>query len=370
MTIERIARLNDCWVFRDFTWPGDLPGFARYNLIYGWNASGKTALSRLFRALEAKTAPPDGQVIVTVNGRDVSNDEFAQVTLPVRVFNRDFIAESVFPTDGDVAPIFVLGKENVEKQKQVEQLKKTLADEQAKLANNRQNRANVKKTLRTFCTDKGGVIREVLRSPGTNPYNNYDKRDFDRRVEEMIRAGDRQSHELSHEGHEKLLAQLRSSPKPRLQALTYQLPDLEAIEKSVGGLLSTTVISAAIQSLKDDAKLSAWVHAGLGLHQERDAETCIFCDQPIPKDRLAALEAHFNTEYEDLLRKLDEQMASIQSAMKMATDEAIPKAAECYDDLSAEFESAAAALRGEQDSAKRVFKALAKALEDKKTRAF
>ena len=41
MSINRIGRLRNCRVFRDFTWPADLHAFARFNLIYGWNGSGE-----------------------------------------------------------------------------------------------------------------------------------------------------------------------------------------------------------------------------------------------------------------------------------------------------------------------------------------
>ena len=37
MAIGRIARLRNCGVFHDFTWPAGLPTFGRYNLLYGWN---------------------------------------------------------------------------------------------------------------------------------------------------------------------------------------------------------------------------------------------------------------------------------------------------------------------------------------------
>lgn len=120
MAIDRISRLRNCGVFQDFSWPADLPNFGRYNLIYGWNWSGKTTLSRLLRALEMRIMPTDGQVTLSVNCHDVSGDDFAQATLPVRVFNRDFITESVFPVGGgDVQPIFVVGKESVEKQREI-----------------------------------------------------------------------------------------------------------------------------------------------------------------------------------------------------------------------------------------------------------
>jgi wobble nucleotide-excising tRNase len=370
MAITCIRRMRDCGVFRDFSWPGDLPEFAKYNLIYGWNGSGKTTLSRLFRALETKTVPSGGQVAVVVDGRDVSHGEFGQVTLPLRVFNRDFIAESVFPAEGEVAPIFVLGRESVEKQKRVERLKADLAKEQTKLGAERTNKTRTESALDSLCIDKAGVIRDALRSGGSNPYNNYDKRDFRRRAEKLHTAGDHQMHELSTHDREKLLTQIRSTPKSKLESFSYELPDLKAVEQTCVNLLSTTVVAAVIQSLKDDPDLSSWVHRGLGLFQKRDAETCLFCDQPFPRDRLTAMEAHFSTEYEELLRRVDDQISTIRAAIKTATELSLPNTAQFYDDLSSEYDSAAAAMRAELDSAKRVLEALVKALEDKKNRAF
>ena len=71
MAITRISRLHDCGVFRDFTWPADLPTFGRYNLIYGWNGSGKTTISKPLRALETRTPPVNGEVTLSINGADV-----------------------------------------------------------------------------------------------------------------------------------------------------------------------------------------------------------------------------------------------------------------------------------------------------------
>ncbi len=86
MSIDRISRLRDYGVFRDFTWPGNLADFGKYNLIYGWNGSGKTTLSRVFRALERRAPLMTGQATVRIDGNEVSNDAFPQVTTPVRVF--------------------------------------------------------------------------------------------------------------------------------------------------------------------------------------------------------------------------------------------------------------------------------------------
>jgi len=118
--ISRIARLRHPGVLRDFTWPVDLPTFGRYNLVYGWNASGKTTISNLLRALEARIPPAHGEVRLTINAAELGGHEFGQATIPIRVFNRDFVSENVFPLGGgDVPPILVMGKESVEKQKDI-----------------------------------------------------------------------------------------------------------------------------------------------------------------------------------------------------------------------------------------------------------
>jgi hypothetical protein len=83
----------------------------------------------------------------------------------------------------------------------------------------------------------------------------------------MLTDSDSQVYRLGESERDSLLAQHRASPKPELQALSYELPALDALAKTVSELLSTTVISRAIQSLNDDPALSEWLRQGIGLHR-------------------------------------------------------------------------------------------------------
>jgi wobble nucleotide-excising tRNase len=370
MPISRLKRLRECGVFHDYTWPADLPDCAQFNVVYGWNGSGKTTLGRLLRCLETKSPPTSGQMTVTIDAHDVANATIDQVTLPIRVFNRDFVTESVFPTAGDVAPIYVLGKENVEKQKQVAKLKKSLDQAHENLDTGRRKKATAELELDRFSIDKAKSIKDTLRSSGVNPYNNYNKGDFTRRTDTMKSAGDKDTHLLDDSARDNLLAQLRSSPKSKLSEVTYRLPDIALASKSVAKLLETTVVSSAIQSLKDSAEVSSWVHTGLALQSKEKNANCLFCDQAMPKDRLAELEAHFSAEYEDLLKKLSNQATVIQSEIDAASGMKMPNTAELYNDLSSDFEKVAASLSGERDSAKLTLAALRDALDQKKDRVF
>ena len=46
--LTEITKLKNFGIFTDFTWLPELPQFKKRNLIYGWNYSGKTTLSKLF----------------------------------------------------------------------------------------------------------------------------------------------------------------------------------------------------------------------------------------------------------------------------------------------------------------------------------
>lgn len=368
--VTKISRLRHPGVLRDFSWPADLPTFGRYNLIYGWNGSGKTTLSNLFRALELRRQPEGEVTLVTANS-SITGNEFAQSTLPVRVFNRDFVAANVFPVGGgEVPPIFVLGEESAEKQAQVEQLKEEKASAQGKIDDAKPEKAKAERALDRHCVDRATVIRETLRSSGDNPYNNYDKARYRRRVAAMQSAGDKTNHLLSDDERERLISQSKATPKDPVNEVQLRLPDLQQLTNTTRQLLQKSVVSSAIDALKADPQLSAWTRDGLGLHQQRDADHCLFCEQPLPDGRMAALEAHFSAEYEQLLRQLDMQTDQIESSSRAINQISLPNRAELYEDLVADFDQAKTQLDASVTAITDYLATLVAALKDKKQKLF
>ncbi len=370
MRIDRISRLRDCGIFRDFVWPNDLPAFGQYNLIYGWNWTGKTTLSRILRCLEKQTVP-DGQVTVALGGREIRGDEFPTATVPIRVFNREFVTENVFPMGGgDLPPIFVLGAESVKKQKELEGLKGQHTSAQARLDSARSTKQKAERDLDQFCIERARFIKETLRSSGQNRYNNYDKSDFKKDAESMAAQGDGHTHPLADEERQKLLAQHRATPKPKVHEVTYSLPDFGLILDRLSQLLTTTVVSAAIEALKADPTLANWIREGLDLHRDRNAEQCLFCEQPLLKERMAELEAHFNAEYEKFMNVLSQLIGELRVLSKAASELRLPSKAELYNDLAAEFEVAENGLRAALQATLGFLDQAVKVLEEKKQRMF
>ena len=369
--IGRILRLRSCGVFRNFTWPRELPDFGRYNLIYGWNGTGKTTLSRLFRDLAVARTPTMGEAVLRINGDDVPGDSFPQSMLLVRVFNRDFIEENVFPVGGgDMPPILVLGAESVEKQRMVEDLKQDRATIVATLASARSAERAGREGIDRFCIGRAKQIKSEHRTSGQNPYNNYNKTRFLNDANEMAGGSDDTTYRLTEENHDILLARHKGTSKPRITELAYDLPDFNAIMAGVAELLKTTVISAAIDTLKGDSTLASWTRQGLTLHRDRKAEQCLFCDQSLPGQRLDALAAHFNAEYERLIQRIDQQIQQLERASEASEAIPIPSAATLYDHFVQDFRSCKRSLRKALVAMGEFLADAVQTLEDKKRRAF
>lgn len=369
--IEKISHVRDLGIFRSFDWPGDLYTFSRFNLIYGWNGSGKTTLSKLFRALEMKKIPTVGQATFIIDGKRITHENFSKNATAIRVFNRDFVTANVFPVGGgDVPPIFVVGSESVEKQKQIESLKGKLAQVQRDLDSEQSSKQKLDSELNKFCSDHAKAIKDMLRSSGHSQYNNYNKSDYKKSADNMVEWGNKDAMLLSESNHDKLLAQLTSNLKQKLQLNEFRFPEPGQLAKSVSKLLAREVVADTMQSLKDDMMVAQWVQKGLDLHHDRQTERCLFCEQSIPMERLIALEAHFNSEYVEFLKDLESQIDRLKKLKNEANSTKWPNHAELYDDLADEYEAYANSLSKVIGLLQDYIDSMIRILVEKKSRIF
>lgn len=369
--IGRVARLRSCGVFPNFAWTSDLPDFGRYNLIYGWNGTGKTTLSRLFRDLEGGRPPTMGEVVLRIDGREVTGASFPQSRLQIRVFNRDFIQDNVFPVGGDdMPPILVLGEESVEKQRKVESLKERRASTQSQLEVARSAEQTASNVLDQFCIECAKSIKDRLRTSGQNPYNYYNKKRFRVQATKMASASGSVLYSLAEAERSRLFTRHQGTSKPKIEEIDFSFPDFDAIAERSLALLRTTVVSAAIDALKVDPALADWTRRGLSLLREKGAERCPFCEQPLAAHRLDALKAHFNTEYERLMRSIDHEIAKLRVASERSERIDTPSAAALYDHLVPELQVCERELREALVQVRRSLAAAVETLEEKKRREF
>lgn len=340
MKLTRVGKLK-LRVFRDFAWPKDLHPFARFNLIYGWNGSGKTTLAWLLSLVEKQTALIEGEVELEFDGATkVKGSSFASAGLPqVRVFNRDFVNATLSQTSG-IAPIYFLGKDSVEKQAQVDELKKKLAAIEPEVAKAETKKKDAERELDDFCVGKAKLIKELLTTANSQTYNNYDKRNFKRAVE-ALGAQHATAAILTDEDKARLRSQKDAQPKPNIDKVAAASIDLDALTQEVDALVSRSVVAQTLDDLTSNSRLAAWVYEGLVLHSgEHASDTCRFCLQPLEATRRSALEAHFNdafARFQQDLVVLSKKMGSIKQALGSLS---LPDVSRFYEALASDASSA------------------------------
>lgn len=94
--------------------------FKRLNILYGRNYSGKTTLSRIFRALETGRMPSNyvgSNFTIHGDKGDVTQASIADHDYDVRVYNRDFVSENLSflinqAIGGEIKTFAIVGEKN------------------------------------------------------------------------------------------------------------------------------------------------------------------------------------------------------------------------------------------------------------------
>ncbi len=362
--IRRIQQIKAFGVFADFQWPANLPEFKQFNLIYGWNYSGKTTLSRAFRCFEQKLPHvdfADAQVQLKAADGTVHHLSRPHTAPAFRVFNSDFVRENLSFDDGSATPILVLGAEDIAKQ---ESLKAKKADRDALTSSKESNRrkkddkaADIEKALTSYA-------RDFIKNPLSEV--NYDKRRFEPRVIECKDEPDK--HLLDDADLSEYLAVYRSTDKKAaISAKAVSLSSVTELREKTSSLLARVVTANnPIPRLKENPALEIWVNDGRPLHDGK--EECQFCGQLLPADLMSHLAGHFSVDYENLMGELS-ALANTIAAIK-EEDIALDHKTDFYAEVSDRFAS-------EKDTLDKLLKAristlgsLATAVVAKQTKAF
>ena len=324
--------------------------FKNINLLFGWNGTGKTTLSRVLRCYEL------GEICLKLkkhtalevsfqlkDGSTLSEADFIKKQ-NIRVFNRDFIDENIFQNikeDGEkVKPLFYLGKTKIE-------LIKEREDRDQKIAQEKETTKLVQDELRErdrFAKDTAKVIKDSLL--GIKEFQHYDISDFIKRfedIEKKIVKGETSliQLQLSAQDFDAKLHTVKN-----FEALKVWVEDIKSGSSKLNSiyldstdeiLKKTVSLQKTIERLRNDWVLSGWVQKGLEIYKERKSPNCEFCGQTLPEGKIAELEQHFNRDFTELSLKVDQKIEELK-AMKLQEvakipDESTKKLAESFNQL-------------------------------------
>ncbi|MCG8047039.1 MAG: AAA family ATPase [Candidatus Thiodiazotropha endolucinida] len=340
MTIERIERISNYRIYRDFRWSTELLDFSRYNLFYGWNGSGKTTLSSIFDALQSHRTIASSDVRLHIDGSTVHGNDFENVTLPnIRVFNRDTVDRTLFEEPHrELPPVYYLGEESAEKQREVVRLKEELESTNKELGKNEQDTTTQQGQLEKFCTEYAANIKNLLTASGGGPYNNYDKRLFKQDAENILN-GRTPGFCLTEKEKERCIEKKNGTPLDKLFEVVLPTINYESLVNQTDTLLSQSIVSSVIEELKNSPIITSWVQQGLKLHTgDNESKICHFCKQELPDSRVAELEAHFNDQLSGFQDDIDQLIRQIESHINQIDGFSLPAKSLLYPHLRDDYE--------------------------------
>lgn len=292
---KKITKIKDFGIYRDFKWNTETPELKKFNVIYGWNGSGKTSLTRILRAFEIKKLHDDfkhGEFEIELNDGNKRSQQDLEKVPNVKVFNTDFIEENIHWKETKSNTVLYVGKKSAEfanllaeKNKQKDQLNKLVGDLELKQKKD-------KSQLDSFCRAEASQIKTTLTTSNRrDKYANYDKRGFEESIRKHIQKPFNTLNVDEITDKNKII---QGSSLPKVLPFTLSVPEFNKINTKLNELGETTVVAKVIEALKSDLSVSKWVQDGLALHKNRQSEECLFCSSPLSSSRLSDLEGHFS----------------------------------------------------------------------------
>jgi wobble nucleotide-excising tRNase len=334
--IKKIVKIKNLGIFSDYRWDSNIPEFKRFNLVYGWNGSGKTALSQLFASFvtgESEPYPELEYKIQTDAGDFTCSTPYNR---QIRIFNQDYISENIDIPSGKAKPIFILGKENKELAATIKEDEKILKgdpekkDDLGKLKELELKKKEIERKEK----EKGKQFTDIAKIISTNT-SGVSARNYRKNNAEHAFAKLKVKQILSNEEINKYSLTLIQQEKPILNELTSG--NIKENGKSIfldsQSLLKRTVETVIIERLKENADISKWVEEGLELHTIKKSANCEFCNRPLPKERISDLFAYFNDADKKLKDDINVLLGKIGQLHTTINDLNVLDKANLYDEL-------------------------------------
>lgn len=303
MLIRRIKSIKDFGIFKEFKWKGDCPDFEKRNIIYGWNYSGKTTLSRFFESLpmmsdeEAQTISYKLIVEDEHGRRDIDK---AISDLYVYVFNSDYIERNLHfekPDDTKIKSLlFDIGEASSEKREQLKDMKKQIAEIDVWLSNNHEFIDAFAKFEKEFTN-----IAKTIKNDVFDSSIEFTKAHL-KKIIEKINSSNIESYIVSDVSN---LAKIRSNAltKSPLASISKQvfhidIEDLAELVELVNECLSETPVKIKEDELlNSDIILYDWGKVGLEYYSlHRSVKKCAFCGGTISEERINELNRFYSNE--------------------------------------------------------------------------
>jgi wobble nucleotide-excising tRNase len=326
---KKITSISNMAVFKNFDWNktvkeanGRVAEFKTVNIVYGRNYSGKTTLSRVFRACETgvisdKYIAPSFSIELG-DGSEFRNENIPYLGSKVRVFNEDFVRENlnfIANSEESISSFAILGDDNnrIEKEIELKEIELGSIEKNTGLnAEKKQATLNYLKAKNAVSAAESSLetkIKDKANKKGVGIKHNkvfgeatYNAVKLKKDIELVLRPSyvqlpDEKVYETTSLLKEDTKATISSIGKLSLNYSTLQSRVKEVVERRIS-------ISNPLNELVENNILENWVRSGRAIHEGK-RQTCGFCGTSLSIDLYEKLDQHFNKESEGLRDNLE-----------------------------------------------------------------
>lgn len=317
--INKINRIQNLGIYRDYSKESELKDFSKFNLFYGWNGSGKTTLSILFRMLETRDIPDeysDLKLDVEINNQKFTEKNISNIAENIFVFNEDFIDENI-DWNEKINKILLLSRDMIKETQEYDKLKEEVEGNLETKTKGLKELVSEEKDKRDQClkavedgyTKIAKNIKDVFQTidPFDKQYSTLNKTKVQKQIEDKQYLQQIQTCNLSEEQAKELILSIKSNKKEFIKNINKTLSETEVMSlyNKIDLTLNKIVTAKVVDRLKNNKEIANWVETGLMLNKKYHSGVCEFCGSIISEERIALLEGHFNDEVNKLKSELE-----------------------------------------------------------------
>lgn len=340
--LKRFDAIKNFGVYKDFN-GRDLHNFGQTNVIYGWNYSGKTTLSRVFSSVQNKEMHPkfqNGEFKLIHESGVITHQDINTNNKNIRVFNSEYIKDNLkWDNSEPLNPIsFELG-ENIQIREQIDKNECLLDRIEGRNGyKNRREKYNRKiqefdKFEKTKFSAEASKIRSLLNS--SKPFTLVHFKPLVVTVLENLEA-----YLLKDPKYEEVKkTATATNNKETIKLVTYKL-SAEPIHNTFSEILvSCPKQSKTIEILENNKAKYDWAKAGVSLHTEKDS--CGFCGSSLLSERIQELNSYFSNEAGKLRNEITACKEQISNEISTVEKIVLPKSKnDLFESLQVKFEDA------------------------------
>lgn len=325
--IKRINKIKNLGVFSNYIRNSEIRDFEEKNIIYGWNYSGKTTISRLFSYLD-KNEPIDEDYktvefeIELADGKKITNENRSESRVMIKVFNSDFIKNNLhfdsYDEERKITGIkFAVGDtgnflDQIRiKEKYIEKAKSVIEHISPPIS--------VFNSFDSKFTSKARELSEVL-----NLGRSFTKRNIDtyvnlwsgKDISDFIIKDEKELSKIIVNATSQNTGILINTDIVSKPAFTNLLSEVEEI------LNKQPVKSNEDEILSSDNDLYNWTKSGLSIYTTKrmDLKKCAFCGADLSDTRLQELNAFYSNEAAKVKSEIEQLKIKIDSEKQRFTN--------------------------------------------------